>query len=165
MLYSGDNIVNQQENADFKAAVEAIQQEIDRREKELYSETVRREASRPQNMGRMSGADYRGQVQGWCGDTMAIDLRLDGDTIGEATFVTDGCGVTLACGSMLTQMVTGMNLEEAEAVLPEDLLEALEGLPKDDEHCADLAVSTLHNALFDWRVSTMEQEEEAEGAE
>ncbi len=157
--------MTREENTDFKAVVDEIQQEIIEREKDLYSEPVRREARRPQNMGRMSNADYRGHVQGWCGDTMAIDLRLDGDTIGEATFVTDGCGVTLACGSMLTQMVTGMTLEEAEAVLPEDLLEALEGLPEEDEHCADLAVSTLHNALFDWRVSTIEQEEEGEGAE
>jgi nitrogen fixation NifU-like protein len=59
---------------------------------------------------------------------------------------------------MLTQMVTGMRLEEAEWVLPEDLIEALDGLPEESVHCAGLAVSTLQNALFNWRVGQMEEE-------
>jgi nitrogen fixation NifU-like protein len=90
---------------------------------------------------------------------MEVFLRLDGETIKEASFITDGCGITLACGSMLTQMLTGMKLSEAEWVLPEDLVAALDGLPEESMHCAGLAVSTLHNALFNWHVATTEQPE------
>ena len=60
---------------------------------------------------------------------------------------------------MLTQMVTGMRLEKAEWVLPKDLINALQGLPEEHEHCAGLAISTLQNALFNWRVSQMADEE------
>jgi nitrogen fixation NifU-like protein len=111
-------------------------------------------------VGVIPDADMHGVVQGWCGDTMEIFMRLNGGTIEEATFVTDGCGTTVACGSMLTQMVTGMTLAEAEWLLAEDLIEALNGLPEESMHCAGLAVSTLQNALFNWRMLEMREQEE-----
>ena len=82
---------------------------------------------------------------------MEIYLRLAGETIAEASFMTDGCGPTLACGSRLTSMVRGMSLEEASSIRPEKLIAALDGLPEESEHCATLAVSTLQNAIFNWR--------------
>jgi hypothetical protein len=67
----------------------------------------------------------------------------------------------LACGSMLSQMVTGMTLAEAEWVLPADLTKALHALPEESMQCADLAVGTLHNGLSNRRVAEMERPEEA----
>lgn len=150
--------MEQEVTADYDRMLDELQREIAEREEALYSAVVLREARSPQNMGTMPGADLHGIVHGWCGDTMEIFIRMNGGTIKKATFVTDGCGATLACGSMLTQMVTGMRLEEAEWVLPEDLIEALDGLPEESVHCAGLAVSTLQNALFNWRVGQMEEE-------
>ena len=146
---------------DFDQMVDELQQEILDREQALYSDVVLRESGAPKNMGRMPDADAHGVVHGWCGDTMEIYLRFDSGTIQEATFVTDGCGATLACGSVLTEMVQGLTLAKAEWVLPKDLVHALDGLPEESMHCAGLAISTLHNALFNWRVSEMEQQEEA----
>jgi len=150
--------VEQGTATDYDRMLDELQREIAEREEELYSDVVLREARSPQNMGTIPDADLHGIVHGWCGDTMEIFVRLNNGMIEEATFVTDGCGATLACGSMLTQMVTGMRLEEAEWVLPEDLVKALDGLPEESMHCAGLAVSTLQNALFNWRVSQMEKE-------
>jgi nitrogen fixation NifU-like protein len=84
---------------------------------------------------------------------MEIHLRLQGEQIEDATFVTDGCGPTVACGSMLTTMVQGMSLEQASALRPKDLLQALDGLPEENAHCAELAVKTLQNALLNWRAN------------
>ena len=86
-------------------------------------------------------------VRGPCGDTMAIFLRIDGRRIEQVTFLTDGCGPTLACGSMLTTMVQGLTLEEAAAVEAADLIIALDGLPPQNVHCAVLAVTTLQQAM------------------
>lgn len=147
---------------DYDGLLAELQREVARREREIYSETVLREARSPSHVGRMPAADAHGLVHGWCGDTMEFYLRLAEGTIEEATFFTDGCGATLACGSMLCKMVTGMQVEEAEWVLPEDLVEALNGLPEESMHCAGLAVSTLQNALLNWRVSQMEEQEEAD---
>jgi nitrogen fixation NifU-like protein len=136
---------------DFDSFVEELQQEILKQARAVYSDKVVQEFYDPSNLGRMPEPDARGLVRGWCGDTMEIYLRLAGGEIQAAAFMTDGCGPTVACGSMLTKMVMGKSLEDAGKILPEDLLEALDGLPEENVHCAELAVSTLQNALFNWR--------------
>jgi len=152
--------LNRDSASSFDRMVDELQQEISNREEALYSDVVLRESRCPSNLGAMVDADLHGRVRGWCGDTMEIYLRLDDGTIEEATFTTDGCGATLACGSMLTQMVTGMRLDKAEWVLPNDLIHALRGLPDESQHCAGLAISALHNALFNWRMGQPEGQEE-----
>ena len=137
-------------HAEFDAFVARLQSEVNEQARAIYSDKVIEEANDPRHVGRMPDASARGLVHGWCGDTMEFFLRLEGDRISDATFVTDGCGATLACGSMLTTMVHGMSIDEAGAILPEDLIAALEGLPEESAHCATLAVSTLQNAIFNW---------------
>ena len=132
---------------DFDRLVAELAQEIAKQERELYSGVVIHEARHPSNLGRMAEPDAYGNVHGWCGDTMEIYLRLNGAKIEQATFMTDGCGATVACGSMLTKMATGKLLAEAVEILPEHLIEALGGLPDENQHCAELAVITLQNAL------------------
>jgi nitrogen fixation NifU-like protein len=138
---------------DFDSFVEELQQEILEQARAVYSDKVVKEFYNPSNLGRMPEPDARGIVRGWCGDTMEIYLRLDGEKIQAATFMTDGCGPTVACGSLLTKMVTGKSLEDADEILPEDLLKSLGGLPEENIHCAELAVSTLHSALFNRRAA------------
>lgn len=132
---------------DFERFVKELQQRIVEDARAVYSDRVVEGFYSPKNLGRMPEPDARGTVQGWCGDTMEIYLRLDGERIEGASFVTDGCGPTVACGSKLASMVTGMPLEEAERIIPGDLINALDGLPEESVHCAELAVSTLQEAL------------------
>jgi nitrogen fixation NifU-like protein len=70
--------------------------------------------------------------------------------IREISFTTDGCGPSIACGSMLTTMVEGKTIEEADMIEPDDLLAALDGLPEESAHCAKLAVDTLREAIVNW---------------
>ena len=142
----------QQETTDFDRMVVELQREIIEQARALYSAKVIEEFYNPRNLGRMSVPDARGIVHGWCGDTMEVYLRLNGARIEEATFMTDGCGPTVACGSVLTTMARGMSLEEAGEITPEDLLAALGGLPEESVHCAELAVSTLREAIANWHI-------------
>ena len=64
-------------------------------------------------------------------------------------FTTDGCGPSLASGSMATELVLGRTLEEAMAIRQETILTALGGLPAEVEHCALLAADTLQAACRD----------------
>jgi nitrogen fixation NifU-like protein len=43
--------------------------------------------------------------------------------------------------------VQGMSLKEASGIRPENLIAALDGLPEENVHCAELAVSTLRTAI------------------
>ena len=142
-------MTEQQDTSDFERWVAALQQALLERERELFSETVLQEARQPQNMGVMLDADGHALLLGPCGDTMEMFVRLHDSRIEAAAFMTDGCGPTVACGSMLTRMAPGKTLEEATAMEAADLILALDGLPPEHVHCATLAVHTLHQALED----------------
>lgn len=132
---------------DFDRAMAALQEQVLQDARNYFSAQVVEEFSHPQNEGLMLEPDGLGRAEGLCGDTMEIYLRLDGPRIAKAAFITDGCGVTVACGSMLTRMAEGLLLAEAAAITPEALTAALDGLPEDHAHCAVLAVQTLRAAI------------------
>jgi hypothetical protein len=80
---------HQEETTNFDRVVAELQRAIIEQERALYSAKVIEETYNPTNMGRMAEPDAYGIVHGWCGDTMEIYLRLDEESVKEATFVTD----------------------------------------------------------------------------
>lgn len=112
-----------------------------------FSDVAKQMIRQKLNMGCFDQPDASGKFTGSCGDSMQIQLMLDGDIIKEARYMTDGCGATMACGSMLTKMAMGKSLDDAMKISPADLLVALETIPEDHEHCLSLAVSTLRKAI------------------
>jgi len=132
---------------DFDHFVKELQRQIIEEARAAYSDRVVKEFSNPKNVGRLTQPDAHAIVHGGCGDTMEIYLRLDGERIDEVSFMTDSCGPTVACGSMLTTMVQGMSLKEAKSIRPQQLIDALDGLPEESVHCAELAVTTLKKAI------------------
>jgi len=139
---SGDN--------DFEGVVKELQQKIDRDEEETYSKKVIKEYRNPSNFGFIENPDVTGQVKGPCGDTMRMYLGIKDNVIQDARFWTDGCGASLACGNMLTSMIKGKNIDEADSHSSEQLLGVLDGLPEEHQHCAKLAVDTLHKVIRDY---------------
>ena len=133
--------------SDFDKMVEKIQNEIYEQERMIFSERVIEEYNNPKNIGKMAKPDAFATLTGWCGDTMEIYLKMDHDIIEDISFMTDGCGATIASGSMLTSMVKGKSVEEAKAITDDDLITALEGLPEENLHCAHLVIITLEKAL------------------
>ena len=142
-------MTGQEETNDFDRWVAALQAAILEREQALFSARVLAEARQPQHMGLMDDPDGYGLVFGPCGDTMEMFLRLNGERIEKISFMTDGCGPTVACGSMVTRMALGKSLAEAAALEAAEVIIALDGLPAEHLHCATLAVNTLHQAIAD----------------
>ena len=135
------------ESEEFDQLVESIMMRLDEEDRRIYSRKVVEEFKNPSNVGTIEDCDGHGLADGLCNDTMEIYLKLDGDSIAKCSFVTDGCGATIACGSRLTRMVTGKTTAEAAAVSPKELIKLLDGLPDDHVHCASLAVIALRNAI------------------
>jgi nitrogen fixation NifU-like protein len=104
---------------------------------------------RPRNLGTIEAPDGEATLSGICEDTVRIQFRLQGDRIEEIRFMTNGCGATLACGSMATEWARGKTLGEAMKVSAQQLIEALGGLPIESTHCAYLAANTLKAAARD----------------
>ena len=115
-----------------------------------YSEKVLDRCFNPRNWGMMENPQGFGKGSRSCGDGLEITLRIKNDKIQDAKFFTEGCGPMLAAGSMVTELVVGKTILEAFKVKPEVINEALDGLPKESEHCADTAAETLKEALLNY---------------
>jgi nitrogen fixation NifU-like protein len=138
------------ESDEFQKIVDELQEEIIEDAREIYSETVIDHAMNPRNAGNIANADGYGKVKGSCGDTMELWLSVKNVVITNATFMTDGCGTSIAAGSMVTEMARGKNITEAIKITRQDILTELGGLPEESEHCALLASNTLKQAILDY---------------
>jgi nitrogen fixation protein NifU and related proteins len=115
--------------------------------RKTYSEKVIDHFMNPRNLGMLENHDCFNAMSGICGDTIGIYVGLDDDKIARISFVTNGCGPTIACSSALTCMAKGLQIQEAMKITGGDLMQYLGGLPVENTHCADLAVNTLRSAL------------------
>jgi nitrogen fixation NifU-like protein len=135
---------------EFQEIADEIQEAIIEDAREVYSETVIDHAMNPRNAGTIADADGYGKVKGSCGDTMELWLKVNNVVITNVTFMTDGCGTSIAAGSMVTEMARGKNITEAIKITRQDILNELGGLPEESEHCALLASNTLKKAILDY---------------
>jgi nitrogen fixation NifU-like protein len=115
-----------------------------------YTDTVIDHAMNPRNVGSIPNADGFACVTGPCGDTMEIWLSIRDGRIRDATFWTDGCGTTIAAGSMATELVKGKGISKGFQITQNDILTGLGGLPEESAHCALLAANTLKEAIRDY---------------
>ena len=129
---------------------EKVEELIKSKMREIYSEAVVEHGMNPRNLGEIEDANGFGRITGPCGDTMSMWLKVHGDTIVSAKFLSDGCGTTLASGSMVTEMAKGKSVTEAQKISQQDILDALGGLPDESEHCALLAANTLKEAIKEY---------------
>jgi NifU-like protein involved in Fe-S cluster formation len=115
---------------------------------ESYSEIVLDHARNPRNAGPLAEANARGyQMNPVCGDTLALMLRIEDGRIAAAGFQTEGCTASMATSSIITEMVTGLSLNEAMALTHEDISEAAGGLPPSKLHSAALVIGALRRAI------------------
>lgn len=84
---------------------------------------------------------------------MEISLRVREGSVVDAKFWTDGCGTSIACGSIATELVKGKSLAEALRIDSKYILSTLGGLPESDVHCSVLASDTLRTAIRNYLAS------------
>jgi len=130
----------------FKELEQSVMEDM----KRVYSEKTIDHFLKPRNLGEIPAPDGFGRITGPCGDTMEIYLKVRDDKVINASFWTDGCGPSIASGSMVTEMAKRVNIGEAQRISQPDVLTALGGLPEESEHCALLAANTLKEAIKDY---------------
>ena len=128
-----------------------IEETIKKGEREIYTDRTLEEAYNPKNVGELNNPDGAARITGPCGDTVQIHLKVEGDTIEDSKFITDGCGASTACGSVITELAKGKTVEEALKIKDKDVLSVLGGLPEENIHCTLLAADTLRAALDDYK--------------
>ena len=120
-----------------------------------YSKEVEDHYYNPRNVGKWDpetdgiGTGMVGAPA--CGDVMRLQIKVSDDGIIEdAKFKTYGCGSAIASSSLLTEMVKGMNLDEATEIKNTQLAQEL-SLPPVKIHCSVLAEDAIKAAVRDYR--------------
>jgi nitrogen fixation NifU-like protein len=120
-----------------------------------YSDKVIDHYENPQNVGSMDRAasDVGTGLVGApaCGDVMKLQLKINDDGIIEdAKFKTFGCGSAIASSSLVTTMVKGRSIDEAEQIENSTIAREL-SLPPVKIHCSVLAEDAIKAAIADYR--------------
>jgi nitrogen fixation NifU-like protein len=113
-----------------------------------YSETFKDHLANPRNAGELSDANaVAEETNPVCGDRLRLSLRIREGRIEAARFLAYGCPPTLACGSVLAEMLEGMKVVDASRLTRKEIVSALGGLPSRKQHAAALAIEALHAAI------------------
>lgn len=135
---------------EFDDSFKELEQSVMEDMKRVYSENTIDHFLNPRNLGEIPAPDGFGTITGPHGNTMEIYLNVRDGTVINASFWTDGCGCSIASGSMVTELAKGKSVLEAQKITQQDILDALGGLPEYDIHCALLAANTLKEAIKDY---------------
>ena len=116
----------------------------------MYSPQLLDHFEHPRNAGDLDGAQVRIRMENpACGDVLELAAHTDNGRIVEIRFKAKGCVPAMACGSLITEMATGKLLGEAGLISPNDVIDAIGGVPAASGHAAQLAVDALRALI--WR--------------
>ena len=135
---------------EFDDSFKGLEQSVMEDMKKVYSEKTIDHFLNPRNLGEIPAPDGFGRITGPCGDTMEISLKVRDGRVVNTSFWTDGCGPSIASGSMVTELAKEKSVLEAQKITQQDILDALGGLPEESVHCALLAANTLKEAIKDY---------------
>ncbi|HYK92676.1 MAG TPA: iron-sulfur cluster assembly scaffold protein [Thermoplasmata archaeon] len=118
---------------------------------DMYQEIILQHYRAPRNFGPLEGADRSGEESNpLCGDHIRLQLKLDPGhaKIEEVRFSGDGCAISMASASMLTEKLKGLSLEDAGHLSRDDVLKLL-GIPLSPVRvkCALTGFAALGRAL------------------
>ena len=137
--------------------------------RDLYQEVILDHNKRPRNFGDLPDANrFATGHNPLCGDMLRVAVRLEGNTIGDLRFEGSGCAISKASASLMTEIVKGRSVEDAERLFESfhDMVTASPGTPAGDDlgklavfagvsefpmrvKCATLAWHTLKAALHE----------------
>ena len=118
---------------------------------DMYQEVILQHYRSPRNFGPLDGATREGEESNpLCGDHITLRLKVDPSShrIEEVKFQGDGCAISVASASMLTEKLGGLTLEEANRISRDDVLGQL-GIPLSPVRvkCALTGFAALGRAL------------------
>jgi nitrogen fixation protein NifU and related proteins len=110
----------------------------------VYSAELLDHFQNPRNAGEVAAPDRAARLENpVCGDILELTLKLEGKRIADIRFRAKGCVPAMACGSAITELAKGKNVDEARQVSREELVKKVGGLPPASAHASHLAIDTL----------------------
>jgi nitrogen fixation NifU-like protein len=117
---------------------------------DFYREFILDHYKRPRNFGTLEDPDISHEEDNpLCGDRIRIDLKLREGHVADVRFTGQGCAISQAAASLLTERIKGASLERVETFSKEEMLDAL-GVPLSPIRlkCGLLALKVLKTGLY-----------------
>lgn len=113
-----------------------------------YEEVILDHWKNPRNKGRLASPDLVGvEVNPICGDAVRLELKISEGKVEDVRFEGQGCAISQAAASLLTELVRGRTLAQLREMTEEELLSALGGVIPTRLNCALLPLRALRRAL------------------
>lgn len=130
-----------------------------------YNKKVMEYFLHPVNAGEIENPDGVGEEGSLaCGDMLKLTFKLGKDgRIADVKFKTFGCASAIASASIMTEMVKGLTIEEAEKITNKDIVDKLGGLPEQKMHCSVMGMEALQAAIANYRGGKARAQKKTEG--
>jgi nitrogen fixation protein NifU and related proteins len=128
----------------------------------LYAEDILDHYKHPRNFGQLDHPDIHVEASNpLCGDRLAMDLTVKDGVVEDVAFSGQGCAISQASASMLTEDILGKRVEDLAGTTRDDILDML-GVEVSYARmkCATLSLGLLRLALAEAGVSIAEHLEE-----
>ncbi len=115
----------------------------------LYQAIILDHAKNPRNCGHIEHADRHGDAKNpTCGDSLSMDILTENGLISDIRFTGQGCAISQASASLLSESVKGKPIETALNLGTDDILALLSvELSPNRLKCALLSLETLKKTL------------------
>jgi nitrogen fixation NifU-like protein len=119
------------------------------RQQSIYSDVLLDHFRNPRNYGSLPSPDVvHEEFNPLCGDRIRIELEINDNRISAARFVGDGCAISIAAASLLTELVLDVNIDQGEVISSAKLLSSLQSDIKPSRiKCALLPLGALHSCI------------------
>ena len=115
-----------------------------------YSATLLDHFLNPRNTGLMRDPDGTGEDEfEGCGDLARMFLRVRDGRAAEVRFQSYGCGPTIAAASAASELIAGRAVEDLVNLKAREVEDALDGLPDDRKHAAEVVAGAVRAAALD----------------
>ena len=129
---------------------------------DIYKEIILDYYKNPRNRGSVENPDSKARDSNpLCGDVVEMQLKFKDGKVSDIKFNGDGCAISQASASMLTEIVMGKSTEEVRRIDKTILLENL-GSPNLGAvriKCALLPLKVMKTALYEYLGENLKTEE------
>ncbi len=122
-------------------------------DRQQYIEILLDHFENPRGRHRMDNADVQlGGGNPGCGDLITMYLKIDNDRVTEVSFEGEGCTISQAGGSIITELVEGLSLDDIKALGTHTMIDEMGAdVVKSRVRCATLALGTVQAAVDQFR--------------
>jgi nitrogen fixation protein NifU and related proteins len=117
--------------------------------KSIYSNVLLDHFRNPRNYGSLHSPDAAcEEFNPLCGDRIRIELEINDNRIATARFVGDGCAISIAAASLLTELVLNADVGQGEVISGEELILSLKSEIKPSRiKCVMLPLEALRSCV------------------